>query len=96
MTRSGSTSLQLARSTLIRLSDTARTIRCDAGSLWITQDGNPRDIVLAPGQQFRRDSRAGTIVYALEPARLTLQHDPAPAARAAPVRAAPRRVLAPE
>lgn len=94
MTRSGTTSLQLAKSTLIRLSDTARSIRCDSGSLWITQDGNPRDIVLEPGQQFLRDSRASTIVYALEPARLTLQHIAADTGRRTTTGAGMRRVLA--
>lgn len=95
MTRSDTTRLQLAKSTLIRLSDSARTIRCDSGSLWITQDGSARDIVLEPGQQFRRDGCVGTIVYALEPTQMTLEHAVVAAAcKRAAVRATTRRVLA--
>ncbi|MCB1999227.1 MAG: DUF2917 domain-containing protein, partial [Rhodoferax sp.] len=74
MTRSDTTSLRLEKTTLIRLADTTREIRCDAGSLWITLDDDPRDIVLEPGQHFLRDGCTGTIVYALEPSRLTLHH----------------------
>ncbi len=74
MTRSDTTSMQLAKTMMIRLADTTREVRCDAGSLWITLDGDPRDIVLEPGQHFLREGSAGTIVYALEPSRLTLHH----------------------
>lgn len=95
MTRSDTTRLQLAKSTLIRLSDSARTIRCDSGSLWITQDGSALDIVLEPGQQFRRTGCIGTIVYALEPTHMTLEHAAAATTcKRAAVRPATRRVLA--
>jgi hypothetical protein len=36
------------------------TIRCDAGSLWITQDGDPRDVVLDAGDSFETD-RDGSV-----------------------------------
>ena len=29
-----------------------RTVTCCAGMLWITQEGDPRDIVLGTGQRF--------------------------------------------
>ncbi|MCZ4314474.1 DUF2917 domain-containing protein [Comamonadaceae bacterium G21597-S1] len=97
MTRSDTSSMQLAKTMLIRLADTTREIRCDAGSLWITLDGDPRDIVLEPGQHFVRAGCAGTLVYALEPSRLTLHHtSAAPCIGRAPRRALPRQVLAME
>ncbi|MCR5881681.1 DUF2917 domain-containing protein [Rhizobacter sp. J219] len=36
-------------------------IECQSGELWITQDGDPRDIVLGPRECFTLD-RAGTAV----------------------------------
>lgn len=76
MTRSDTTRMQLAKRTLIRLSSTAHTVQCESGTLWITQDGDRRDIVLEAGQQFRRNGNAATIVYALASAELTVQHRP--------------------
>lgn len=36
-------------------------IECQSGELWITQDGDPRDVVIGPRQCFTLD-RAGTAV----------------------------------
>lgn len=52
---------------LARLPDAASSrIVCESGSVWITLDGDPRDIVLLPGESFRVDRRAGVLMYALE------------------------------
>ncbi len=52
---------------LARLPDaTSSRIVCESGSVWITIDGDPRDIVLMPGESFRVDRRAGVLMYALE------------------------------
>ena len=52
---------------------------CEAGSLRITLDHGPRDIVLEPGQAFTPARGQRALVYALEPSRLTVQGVPAPA-----------------
>lgn len=57
---------------------------CEAGSLWITLDHDPRDIVLEPGQAFTPARGQRALVYALEPSRLTVHAAQAPAARARP------------
>ena len=36
-------------------------VRCVTGNVWISQEGNPNDIVLAPGEQFV-PARAGKVV----------------------------------
>lgn len=72
--------LHLAKSDLIRLSDTAHTVTCRAGTLWITQDGDPRDIVLEAGQCFTTEKARATVVYALAPARLVIGHRRSPMA----------------
>lgn len=68
------TELHLAKSDLIRLSDYAHTVTCHVGSLWITQDGDRRDIVLEAGQSFTTEKATATVVYALESARLVIEH----------------------
>lgn len=47
-------------------------LRCEAGSLWITLDHDPRDIVLEAGQDFAAGAgmHRHAIVYALAPSQL--------------------------
>jgi hypothetical protein len=73
--------LQMAHRDLIRLSGNAHTVVCISGSLWITQDEDTRDVVLEAGQRFTTPGSAATLLYALVPARVTIEHDgPQPAA----------------
>jgi hypothetical protein len=47
-------------------------VRCIAGTLWLTLDHDPRDIILQPGDSFSAaDARPG-LLYALEPALFAL------------------------
>lgn len=47
-------------------------VRCTAGSLWLTLDHDPRDIVLAAGDSFTTPGNRRALVYALEPAAFVL------------------------
>jgi hypothetical protein len=49
-------------------------IHCESGELWITQDGDRRDIVLLAGKSWRIDNAAPLVVSALKPAVATLAH----------------------
>jgi len=42
------------------------------GSVWITQDGDIRDVVLKPGDAFVIEREGPSIVQALEPAELAI------------------------
>jgi hypothetical protein len=53
---------------------------CLEGRLWLTQEGDGRDIVLEPGQIARVERDGLTIVQALRDARLQLLADSAAAA----------------
>ena len=61
-----------------------------AGAAWITIDGDPRDIILVPGQSHVVDSNASVLITALnKQARFALH---AGKADAAPCRKAPSRM----
>jgi hypothetical protein len=58
-------------------------IECQSGELWITQDGDPRDVILGPRQCFTLD-RAGTaVVSALKDAAFIYRRSAAQPAQGA-------------
>jgi len=57
-----------------------RRIECVTGSLWVTQDGDPRDIVLAAGESFAFDHRGDALISALDDSSFLLLETCAPAA----------------
>ena len=65
--------LVLAQRAIHRLPATAHQLVCNTGSLWITQDGDPRDIVLNPGDRFESDGRRQAIAYAFDLSSMTLR-----------------------
>ncbi len=46
-------------------------IGCESGVVWITQDNDPRDVVLNAGERFVSDRPGTVLVYALQPTVLT-------------------------
>lgn len=78
--------IPLAARGLARLPDAQATrIVCEAGTVWITIDNDPRDIVLSSGQSFVVDRRAGVLMSALEDTSLRIVEPGAHAAAGAPV-----------
>ncbi len=64
----------LAKSQAVTLTDAKGSqIRCLSGGLWITQDRDPRDIVLAPGESFTLDRVGPAIVWALAPSSVEMR-----------------------
>lgn len=47
-------------------------VSAHGGTLWITEEGNPADIIVKPGTWHRIATDAATLVYALEPACATI------------------------
>ena len=67
------TTVGLDRSRILRL-EHARGVRvaCRSGMLWLTQEGDPQDAFLAPGEQIRIGTRRLVLVEALQDSTLCL------------------------
>ncbi|MGZ5206163.1 MAG: DUF2917 domain-containing protein [Caldimonas sp.] len=57
-----------------------RRVECLSGVLWITQDGDLRDIVLEPGEAFAFDQPGDAWISALADSRFLLLETRVPAA----------------
>ena len=65
--------LSLAHQAVFRVTDAAGVqIDCHSGSLWVTLDGDPRDILLAAGDHFVATEHRHALIYALAPSSLSL------------------------
>lgn len=47
-------------------------LTCESGELWITQDGDRRDLILPAGQSWRIDRSGPLVLSAFKPAVATL------------------------
>lgn len=56
-----------------------RRVECVTGSLWITQDGDLRDIVLTAGESFAFDHQGDALISALDDSSFLLLETCAPA-----------------
>ena len=46
---------------------------CHSGSVWITQDNDPRDIILARGESFTLDRQGRALVHAFDAAAIAVK-----------------------
>jgi hypothetical protein len=68
--------LTLAHKALFSLSDAAGvTIECLQGSLWLTLDDDPKDVILDAGERFVTTDHRRALIYALEAASLRLSRE---------------------
>lgn len=50
-----------------------RSITCEAGTLWLTFDGEPLDLILAAGQSHRCDKASKLGIHAMTAARVLVR-----------------------
>jgi len=80
--------IQLARGSVHRIENSQGSeVFCLEGALWVTQEGDPRDIALSAGQSFALDRKGLAVAYALKDAVISVGAPghiaPAPAQRRA-------------
>jgi hypothetical protein len=65
--------LRLARRGLYEIPDVSGVdVACHEGSVWITLDDDPRDIILERGGSFRGTQRRRALIYAFEASELVV------------------------
>ena len=66
-------SVQLADGQTLRVVDGAgTTVTCKEGTLWVTEENQPRDLVLEAGTRVRLKRAGLTLIQALTPATLSI------------------------
>lgn len=65
--------LDAGRSETVAPADSCVSVRCTRGRIWITQDGDPRDVVLEPGDSYTADRGDRLLLHALRPSALEMQ-----------------------
>ncbi|MDB5899015.1 MAG: hypothetical protein JWP41_2617 [Ramlibacter sp.] len=50
-------------------------VRCASGSLWITHDGDPKDVILSPEESYRAERDAAMHLFALQPCVLEIEFE---------------------
>ncbi len=48
------------------------SIVCEHGTVWVTQDGDPRDVILRAGESFTLDRDGPALVQAFEPGAISI------------------------
>ncbi len=60
--------VELDRALFLRLADArGTTVVCLEGCLWVTRDGSPKDVQLAPGESYRLEDATPVIVTGFGP-----------------------------
>lgn len=65
--------LRLARGQTLKVTDAlGSTVRCSEGSVWITEEDLPRDVVLEAGHSYRLSRKGLALVHAFGDASIAL------------------------
>jgi hypothetical protein len=67
VTRRFAMRLPRGRTEVLRCVDRSVVVRCAQGSLWVTQDGACKDVILDPDQSYRAEGEQPMHVHALQP-----------------------------
>ena len=55
--------------------DPSFVVRCEQGSVWITHDGDPKDVILCGGETYRCERTDALHLFALQPSMLEIQFE---------------------
>jgi hypothetical protein len=67
----------LAKRELVVIEDAGEhLLRCETGELWLTFDGDRRDVILTAGKSWAVTRRGPVVISAFEPSVLAVTHRP--------------------
>jgi hypothetical protein len=55
--------------------DSSVLVCCDRGSLWITHDGDPKDVILSPRESYRAEREDAMHVFAMQDCLLEIEFE---------------------
>jgi hypothetical protein len=55
--------------------DASVVLRCSSGSLWITHDGDPKDVIMHAGEGYRAQREDAMHVFALQPCVIEIEFE---------------------
>ena len=55
--------------------DASVLVCCSSGSLWITHDGDPKDVILVAGEHHWADREDAMHLFAMQPSVIEIQFD---------------------
>lgn len=65
--------LCLKRNNLVKVrGGISHTVVCHSGSVWVTQDGDARDVILHAGETFTFDRDGPALLQAFEPGAISI------------------------
>lgn len=67
--------LEQGEAHLFETVDSSFSVRCARGSIWITHDGDPKDVILVPGETYRAERTDALHLFALAPSVLELEFE---------------------
>jgi hypothetical protein len=74
-TGSGAGSMAIPEGGIVKLWEgyVGRAIRCLTGTAWVTQEGDGRDIILDPAEEFVIDREGVVVIQGLGPTRVAIR-----------------------
>lgn len=75
VTRRFAVEVQKGEAHLFERVDESVAVRCAQGSVWITHDGDPKDVILLPGEEYRAQREDAMHLYALAPSVLEIEFE---------------------
>lgn len=55
--------------------DSSVVVRCAKGRLWLTHDGDPKDVILEPSQSYQAEREEPLRLHALQPCVLEIEFE---------------------